>query len=168
MVGLYRNVFEGARYAEVDGRRSDELFRSQAYARPSAETWVYWAGKCSVHRSTWERVGPYEERYTFYGEDLEWGRRLMSAGARIELDPELEIPHTRPVASSAVRCERSFYAQKVTAQVEAAHGDRAMIEMATGAKGRLWSVLVGTGARGSDAGCYRRRGERIDALRPSC
>ena len=164
-VGLYRNVFGPGRYAEVYGLTGDQQFRAGAYARPPEEAWLYWAGNCSVHRSMWERVGPYDECYTFYGEDAEWGRRLIAAGARIVLDPELEVRHTRPVASSAVRCERSFLAQGVTAEIESAHGDLSMT-YPSGLKDRLWSALVRLGARGSDARRYRRRGKRIDALLP--
>jgi len=166
VVGLYRNVFDGGRYAEVYGRANDERFRSRAYAGPSADAWVYWAGNCSVHRSMWERVGPYDERYTFYGEDAEWGRRLLEAGAHIVLDPGLEIRHTKPVASSSVRCERSFYAQGVTAEIESAHGDPSLPDHPSRPRDRLWSILVSIGARGNDADCYRRRGQRIDGLLP--
>jgi len=114
----------------------------------------------------WERVGPYDERYTFYGEDSEWGRRLMSAGARIVLDPGLEIPHTKPVASSEVRCQRSFLAQAVNTQVESRHGDSSTLDRSSRPKDRLWSGVVGLGAHGNDAECYRLRGKRIDALLP--
>jgi glycosyltransferase involved in cell wall biosynthesis len=166
VVGLTRNVFRGGRYATVYGRHSDELYRRRAYANPAGKRWLHWAANCSVHRTMWERVGPYAPSFASYGEDLEWGRRLIGAGGRIVLDPALEVDHLNPVHSAEIRFQRAFYAQSVTARIESTYGDPPSTDFSARIKDRVWSGLVRLGSRGASAETYRGRGRSVDRIAP--
>jgi GT2 family glycosyltransferase len=53
-------------------------------------------------RDTWERVGPLDERYFLYGEDLDWCRRARKLGIRIFYHPNLEANHAQGTSAASV------------------------------------------------------------------
>lgn len=55
-------------------------------------TWV--CGACMiVRREVFEASGGFDERYFMYGEDVEWGNRLSSAGTTVAYFPDINVVH---------------------------------------------------------------------------
>lgn len=48
-----------------------------------------------VRRAALEQIGPLDERYFLYGEDVDWMWRFKQAGWQILFVPEVEIMHTK-------------------------------------------------------------------------
>ena len=46
-----------------------------------------------VRRSAIDRVGPLDERFFVYVEDMEWCQRMWSAGMRVRFTPEVTVVH---------------------------------------------------------------------------
>jgi len=62
--------------------------------RRSAST--FWTGCGAVHRDFFLASGGFDERWTRPSvEDIEFGARVIRAGARIRLDPELQVTHLK-------------------------------------------------------------------------
>lgn len=123
VVGLYRNTFPWTAYARAYGEVWDKQLRRDAYAAHENLRWRYWAGNVSVSRSTWERVGPYDERFRGYGwEDVDWGYRLNQVGVPIVLDPFLETRHLVAATTCAGRAQRAFHSGAARTVFEAKHG----------------------------------------------
>ena len=109
-VGLPHNRFSDTPYARVYGRPRDSQFRDEDHARPPEEQWRYWAGNCSLTRSTYERVGPYDTDYRAYGwEDVDYGYRLHTHGIPVRLVPEAEAVHHAAAVTTAIRMKRAFH-----------------------------------------------------------
>lgn len=53
-----------------------------------------------VRREALEQVGPLDEDFFFYGEDLDWCKRFGSAGWKLVYDPEAEAIHHRGASSA--------------------------------------------------------------------
>jgi GT2 family glycosyltransferase len=54
--------------------------------------WVTGAA-LALRRRAWEEVGPFDEGFRFYGQDLDLCLRLRDAGWKVELLPELRVLH---------------------------------------------------------------------------
>ena len=54
--------------------------------------WVTGAA-LALRREAWEEVGPFDEEFRFYGQDLDLCLRLRDAGWTVELLPELRVLH---------------------------------------------------------------------------
>jgi len=54
--------------------------------------WVTGAA-LALRREAWEAVGPFDEEFRFYGQDLDLCLRLRDAGWKVELLPELRVLH---------------------------------------------------------------------------
>lgn len=61
-------------------------------AAPGAVDWVTGAA-LAVRQSAWDAVGPLDEGYRFYAQDLDFCLRLRAAGWKIELVPEWRVLH---------------------------------------------------------------------------
>lgn len=61
-------------------------------AAPGEVAWVTGAAM-AIRRQAWDEVGPLEEGYRFYGQDLDFCLRLGDAGWRVALVPELRVLH---------------------------------------------------------------------------
>lgn len=160
VVGLYRNVFPPTRYAEIYGRVADRRYATEAYQRASTDRWVHWAGNCSVHRRMWERVGPYDDKtYEGYGyEDIDWGFRLVRAGAEIVLDAALETEHRVAATTAAIRLVRAYDSGAARARFALRHRRPAT------APGRgPWSWAVSAGSVPKSQRTYARIGKILDA-----
>lgn len=63
-----------------------------AHDRPRRVDWI--SGACiAVHREAWERVGPLDEGYFMYSEDVDWCYRLSKAGYERWYLPGAAIVH---------------------------------------------------------------------------
>ncbi len=164
-VGLYRNVFPSTPYARVYGEPYDRLFRSQAYESPDSGRWRYWAGNCSVIRSTFDLVGGYDERFRSYGwEDIDWGFRLATSGARVVVDPRLETRHHAANVNVEIRVRRAFLSGRAQARFVAKHHTGGSVVVPRGLLQRAWVLaLRGLVATGSLEAC-ERRGAALDRV----
>jgi len=86
-------------------RRAKSFFIDQAaLANKGGLIPVEWlsGGALTIRRETVERIGPMDEVYFFYGEDLEWGRRMKQAGFRLGYFPVAQIVHYHGVTYKTV------------------------------------------------------------------
>lgn len=56
----------------------------------------FWTANLSLKRAMLERVGGFDETYTFAYEDLEVGMRLYEAGFQLRYDPRARAEHLHP------------------------------------------------------------------------
>jgi N-acetylglucosaminyl-diphospho-decaprenol L-rhamnosyltransferase len=72
--------------------------------------WV--VGACMlIRRQAWERVGTLDERFFMYSEELDWCRRLKSAGWRAVYLPSATVVHHEGQSSAQVVPARHIYFQ---------------------------------------------------------
>lgn len=72
--------------------------------------WVI--GACLfIRRQAWEQVGPLDEGFFMYSEELDWCRRLKAAGWRVFYSPWAQIIHYEGRSSSQVVPARHVYFQ---------------------------------------------------------
>jgi GT2 family glycosyltransferase len=72
--------------------------------------WV--VGACMlIRRQAWEQVGPLDERFFMYSEELDWCRRLKSAGWRVVYVPSATVVHHEGQSSAQVVPARHIYFQ---------------------------------------------------------
>jgi N-acetylglucosaminyl-diphospho-decaprenol L-rhamnosyltransferase len=64
-----------------------------------------------VRRSVLERIGPLDERFFMYGEDLDWCMRTRQAGWSVRYEPSVVVQHQHGAASRkhAVRTTYHFF-----------------------------------------------------------
>jgi GT2 family glycosyltransferase len=64
-----------------------------------------------IRRSVVDRVGPLDERFFMYGEDLDWCLRTREAGWTVRYEPDVVVQHQHGAASRkrAVRTTYSFF-----------------------------------------------------------
>lgn len=72
--------------------------------------WVI--GACLlIRRQAWEQVGPLDEGFFMYSEELDWCRRLKAAGWRVVYTPWAKVVHHEGQSSSQVVPARHIYFQ---------------------------------------------------------
>jgi GT2 family glycosyltransferase len=69
------------------------------------ETDVDWVDGCCllIRRSVIDRIGPLDEQYFLYAEELDWCRSATKAGWRIVTCPEAQMAHLRGQSSDQVK-----------------------------------------------------------------
>jgi len=80
---------------------------------PQPVDWV--TGACMlVRREAVEEVGPLDERFFMYAEELDWCRRLWAAGWEVYYVPAAEVVHQEAASSrqEPVRQRANFYASR--------------------------------------------------------
>lgn len=164
VIGLCRNVYGNTAFAAKYGRPVDRRYRREAYTRSDAELWRHWAGNCSIHRRSMERVGSYDsETFQGYGwEDDDYGYRLMCSGVRLILDPLLETDHLASAVTTSLRLSRAFVAGQAKARFAAKHRLEGLDTQLAG----TWGFLVDRIARNRRPEWYLRTGARIDRILP--
>ncbi|CAB4322782.1 unannotated protein [freshwater metagenome] len=144
VIGLYDNIIPQTTYTSAYGAQAHAAFNRSVLATPAQYLWRYWAGNCSVTRTMYDRVGPYDTAFRYYGwEDTDWGYRLALAGASICVDPGLETPHHTPAVTTEIRSRRAFLSGSAATRFLEKHGpvdDPTSIEVAQ------WTVWT-TGVR---------------------
>ena len=144
VIGLYRNVLPPNDYARVYGEAAHASFLRTVESTPTHSAWRFWAGNCSVSRTMFDRVGPYDPMFRSYGwEDVDWGYRLALAGATICIDPALEVPHHVAATTTAIRSRRAFLSGSAQTRFLAKHGE-VDDPAARGSMDRsVWNTAVG-------------------------
>lgn len=146
------------------------LLRPRPPAQPSTRTEVDWVVGAALfwRRSALDAVGPLDEGFHMYAEDLQWCWRAHRAGWQVLLEPAAEVVHVGNASGSQAYGDRR--AAAVAASTDTFLGDTRGHATATAYRG-----LVAAGAarqwldarRGGDAGraAYWRR-ELSGQLRP--
>lgn len=169
-IGLYRNVLPSTPYATIYGQAADRNFRRIAYATDTSGWWRYWAGNCSVTRATYDAVGPYDTDFREYGwEDVDWGYRLMTHGARVELVRELETPHRVAATTTAIRANRAYLSGAARRRFELKHPEAVQgaghaPTDSGGLKPRLWNEVIRGIARMLNDKRATSVGRQVDAV----
>lgn len=84
-----RTWFDGADLYLEDGATLAARKRAEG-----ARTWPWLTGAClAFDRSTWERIGGFEDAYFLYWEDIDLSRRATLAGVRLWVLPEATAIH---------------------------------------------------------------------------
>lgn len=162
VIGIYKNIFPDTPYARTYGIYRDEKFRNDAYATPSENQWIYWAGNVSIKKELFDRLGGYDNKYRLYGwEDVDFGYRVSQAGAKIIVDPALATPHYVAATTTAMRAKRALYSGSARNIFTDKHGESSLPSVApTGA----WGVAVRTLSYVSTEASIKYMGNAIDAI----
>lgn len=78
--------------AGIDLRRSTARFRGRQAIGPTAPTAVSGAAM-ALRRATWRALGGFDERYSFYCEDIDLCLRARGAGWDVRLVPAARVRH---------------------------------------------------------------------------
>lgn len=65
-----------------------------------------------IRRATWEEVGPLDEGYFMYFEELDWCRRCRAAGWEVHYVPQAVIIHHEARSSDQVPAARAIHFQR--------------------------------------------------------
>ncbi|MBD3220257.1 glycosyltransferase [bacterium] len=87
------------------GRTAESARRTPRHRDPATGALAvpYVKGACLVTgRATWERVGPFDERFFMYFEETDWCRRACQDGGRVYLCPDVRVRHDEGVAAGQV------------------------------------------------------------------
>jgi len=74
------------------GRGRDRGAAAESGARPRPVAWVTGAAM-AIRRRTWEQVGPLDERFDFYAQDLDLCLRARDLGWQVAVLPEFQVVH---------------------------------------------------------------------------
>lgn len=116
------------------------------HARPRRVDWV--SGAClAVSRAAWERVGPLDEGYFMYSEEVDWCYRLSQAGLECWYLPDATVIHHEAASWGRARPERILASHRANFRFFGKHYGRraellARLLVAGGALARaaLWNV----------------------------
>ncbi len=72
------------------------LLHHYVHQRSRRDAWTFWAGCGAIRRAAFMAAGGFDESYTRPCiEDIELGYRLHRSGARIDLDPSIQVTHLK-------------------------------------------------------------------------
>ena len=116
------------------------------HAAPRRVDWA--SGAClAVSREAWERVGPLDDGYFIYSEDVDWCYRLTQAGLECWYLPEAEVIHHEAASWGAASRERirashranfRFFGKNYGRASEALA--RLMVACGAVARGNFWNI----------------------------
>ncbi len=89
--GMLRNNPLG-RFFSNNGKLQDYLMTEFDHAQSAEVDWVSGAALC-IRRATMQRIGPLDETYFMYCEDVDWCYRARQAGWKVRYFPESVITH---------------------------------------------------------------------------
>jgi glycosyltransferase involved in cell wall biosynthesis len=166
VVGPTRDVHSPTPYAHAYGFDAAERSYAHVLSSPSSQRWRLWAASCSVSRSTWDEIGPYDDRYRGYGwEDVDYGYRLHAAGIPIEIITEATAEHHGPARTAHARAVKAFDAGRARATFRGLHPEALIGEPTAG--GGVWGVGVAAAARAlGRSGAVERRARWVDLVLP--
>lgn len=140
-VGVCLDVFDDTAYSRAYGAQARERMRESAYRLAPDTTWRRWGANVSVSRATWERVGPYDLRFTQYGwEDIDWGYRVHQAGIPVVVCSELEVEHLNPAPTAGIRALKAYQSGESRAVFVEKHGPSVLT--GPGPMKSPWNVAV--------------------------
>lgn len=107
------------------------------HADPRRVGWVS-AACLAVSRAAWEKVGPLDESYFMYSEDVDWCYRLAKAGLECWYLPTVEVVHYEAGSWGSASRERILASHRANFRFFAKHHGRSSLV--------LMCLLVGLGA----------------------
>ena len=147
-IGLYRNILPASTYASTYGENAHERFLDSIRTREAADLWRFWGGNCSVTRSMFDRVGPYDPDFRTYGwEDTDWGYRLSLAGGQFILDQDLDTDHHGAALTAAGRSRRAYLAGFAQVRFAQKHGPVSAGPVGGGTERKIWTTAVDLASR---------------------
>jgi N-acetylglucosaminyl-diphospho-decaprenol L-rhamnosyltransferase len=98
----------------VPGNRFTRAYRQTSWDR-STEREVDWVSGAAmlIRRSAFDQVGPFDEAFWLYGEELDMCTRLRDAGWRVLASPELEVMHVGGVSTGRSRRTHVMHSQSI-------------------------------------------------------
>jgi len=76
------------------GDRLRGTWFSHLYRRQPREVDGFLTGAClAINRQAWDSIGPFDEEFFLYGEEVEWQRRAVASGWRLQLAGETGVRH---------------------------------------------------------------------------
>ncbi len=117
------------------------------HARPRPVDWL--SGVCiTTRRDVWERVGPLDEGYFMYAEDIDWCYRLEQAGLARYFLPDAQIEHREGASWGEASQERilashrasfRFFGKNYGAPAEIV--ERLLVASGAMARGCFWNIM---------------------------
>lgn len=89
---VFSEAILGGRRAGSMDRMSELIHDTQAY---EVESDITWASGCAwlISRPCWDAVGPWDESFFLYAEDLDYALRARDAGFAIRFTPDAQAVH---------------------------------------------------------------------------
>jgi hypothetical protein len=114
---------------------------------PRAVDWL--SGACmATTRTVWERVGPLDEGYFMYAEDLDWCYRLAQAGYDRWYLPDAQILHHEAGSWAGASRERILTSHEATFRFMGKHYGhlaevvhRVLVMFGGLARGSFWNIM---------------------------
>lgn len=120
-------------------RGSRQIRRRAGDARTAVD--VVWATCLLLGRETWRRVGPFDEAYFLFYEDMDWCRRARWAGVRPRIQPGARIWHAVGGSMGGEASPlRQMHMARSGLRYHAASGPAALVAqgLRLAARGLLW------------------------------
>ena len=92
----------------VQRLRGNSGLSPRGLARAASVEWVTGAAML-VRRAAMDEVGPLDEGYFLYYEDLDWCHRMRDCGWDVILEPQAEVVHARGVATGKSALAQQAY-----------------------------------------------------------
>ncbi len=164
-VGMCLDVFGDTAYGRAYGDQARESMRALTYSLAPDLLWRRWGANVSVTREQWQRIGPYDTRFTQYGwEDIDWGYRLHRAGVPIVVRRELEVAHLNPAPTAAQRARKAYLSGRSRAVFVDKHGP--VLTDAVPVTSPWNAAVRGLAATMRSERAVRIAGSPVDALLP--
>ena len=101
-------------------QRAFSLDRKSGEAGTSVE-WL--SGACLLlRREVLQKIGLLDEGYYFYGEDIDWGRRMTNMGIRLRYLPSVRVRHYQGVSFGSRRGVNTLWLRMLYKYVERERG----------------------------------------------
>lgn len=96
------------------GNRFTRAYRQTSWDRSTGREvdWVSGAAML-IRRSAFEQVGAFDEAFWLYGEELDLCSRLLDAGWKVLVTPELEVVHEGGVSTGRSRLTHLMHSQSI-------------------------------------------------------
>jgi GT2 family glycosyltransferase len=102
-----------------------------------------------LHRRAWQRVGPVDERYFLYYEDVDWALRAAACGVVTALEPAAVVHHVHAASTRRMGEARRF------AMVQRNLLRCATANVSVGRATRIWAGRLAAHGKGLITGPYR-------------
>jgi exopolysaccharide biosynthesis WecB/TagA/CpsF family protein len=110
----------GERLSRRPGWLSEIDFDPRNYRHPHRVEWATGAALL-ISAEVWQQVGPWDERYFLYSEEVDYLRRVRTAGWEVWYEPLATMQHSRGGSGSSDELEALQQVNRVRYQ-EAVHG----------------------------------------------
>lgn len=98
-------------WSEWRRRRREKCFRQGWGSLPATRQAVDWvSGSCMLFaRRLFDRIGPWDERYFLYFEDIDWCTRARALGVPVWFDPSVTVTHLHGYSARQLPLEATLH-----------------------------------------------------------